>query len=271
MEFKTDIRTLYVPSNKMFELSELNFPFPRSNEVFFRAKQKEIVDQYAAARVFLNETETHDWNHWFKEIENKKANKVSELMFTSYFYESALTYYNIVVDLSWVLCYVSVEYACFQKEKRVKFSGVKSIDEAVELLRIAEKNVTTPTAENNPFEYLKTMNPDFSNAIDLIIAFWNQLNPTAIRSRYNYCKHRGKPAYSEIEELRDGKLNEVYLTELSTGIESQIASNITDVQLHCSLKEGIEVLVKFDDEVLFPYIRELINELERVLQPWPIV
>ena len=39
------------------------------------------------------------------------------------------------------------------------------IDEAAKLLRIAEANVTAPTAEVNPFGYLKKMCPEFTKAM----------------------------------------------------------------------------------------------------------
>jgi len=269
VKFKMDLSTLYATPNNLDELSEINFPFPRNTDVYFRAKQKEIVDQYFAARMFMNETETHDWKHKFKEAENKMTkNKACEFKVTSYFYESALIFYNIVIDLSWVLCYSAAEYAYFQRGKRVNFSGVMSIDEATRSLRIAENNVTNPTAKNNPFGYIKMTNPDFLPAIDLITDFCKQLDSTEIRSRYNYCKHKGKPAYFE---FHDERLNDICLTELSSGKEIQVASNIIDVQIQYSLKEGIESLFTFDNEVLFPYIRDLINELERVLQPSPMV
>lgn len=269
MDFRTDIFSLEAPSSKKFDL--VGVKMPTNIDVYFRAKQKEIIDQYAAARIFMHETETDDWKHWFNEVEDKTANDAFKFIFTSYFYESALMYYNIVVDLSWVLCYISAEFACTQKGNRVDFSGMKSIEDAAELLRSAENNVTAPTAESNPFGYLKMMNPNFSPAIDIIISFWDQFSSTPIRRKYNFCKHKGKPAYSEIEILRGGRLMGFYVEKRSTGEKSQIASDIRDVQFQFSLKEGIEELYKFDDEFLFPYIRDLLNELERVIQPSPMV
>lgn len=269
MDFTTDVFLLGAPATVKFELFGTKWPI--NKDVYFRAKQKEIVDQYAAARVFMHETDTDDWRHWYDEVDDKNANDAFKLIFTSYFYETALMYYNIVVDLSWTICYVTAEFACYQKGQRVDFSGKKSIEDATELLRNAEKNVTTPTAETNPFEYLKVMNPDFSNAIDLIIGFWNKFSSTSIRGRYNFCKHKGKPAYSEIEKLRERRHMRFYVENRTTGEKSQLASDITDVQYQFSLIEGIEELHKFDDEVLFPYIRDLFEELERVIQPSPMV
>lgn len=268
MDFRTDISSLKAPSNRTFELVGT---LPTNIDVYFRAKQKEIIDQYAAARIFMRETDTDDWGHWFFEVNDEDANTAFKLTFIAYFYEVALIYYNIVVDLSWVICYVAAEFACSQKGQRVDFSGMKTIEDAAELLRKAENNVTAPTAENNPFNYLKTMNPDFSNAIDLIIDFWNNFSSTPIRSRYNFCKHKGKPAYSEIEILRGGRIMEIHVGQKATGETSQIASDIRDVQHQFSLLDGIKQLHQFDDEVLFPYIKDLLNELEKIIQPSLVV
>ena len=49
MEFTTDIFSLDKPS-------------------YFRSKQKELVEQYSAARIFLRETD--DWEHWFNLVED---------------------------------------------------------------------------------------------------------------------------------------------------------------------------------------------------------
>jgi hypothetical protein len=107
--------------------------------------------------------------------------------------------------------------------------------------------------------------------IDLVIEFWEKFCLTSMRQKYNYCKHKGKPTYSEIEKLRDGKMVNIYINKKAIGKKIQIASDIGDVQYHFSLIEGIRELYKFDDEVLFPYIKVLFNKLEQVIQPSPIV
>lgn len=81
----------------------------------------------------------------------------------------------------------------------------------MELLRSAEKNVTAPTAEENPFAYLRIMCPEFEPVIDQIVAFWTNFGSSDIRINYNFCKHKGRPAYSEIEALRPGEYSEYML------------------------------------------------------------
>ena len=155
MDFKTNIQSLDKPSSVSFNLSKVKLP--NSNDIYFRAKQHELVEQYSAARIFMRETETQDWKHWFKPLENEDSNDYARFFFKSHFYETALFYYNAVVDISWALCYVATEFACSQKGCRVSINELKTIEEAADLLRASERNVTSPTAENNPFIYLNNL------------------------------------------------------------------------------------------------------------------
>ena len=269
LKFTTDIFSLDKPSSVTFRLSGTKLP--NNHDLFFRSKQKEIVEQYAAARIFLRETETDDWKHWFDPVENSVADKVFKLTLRSHFYEAALFYYNTIVDMSWTLCYVTAEFACNKENNRVDLSGIRPIDEAVALLRSAERNVTAPTAENNPFAYLKIMCPEFIPAFDQIINFWNGFSNSDIRKRYNFCKHKGRPAYQEIEALSSRRLMSFYVQNRNTGEKIQMASNISDVRFSFSLENAIEELVDFDDNKLFPYLRKLIDTLEDILKPSPMI
>lgn len=211
MEFATDIFSLEPNGNRTINL--IGASMPTSKDIYFRAKQKELLDQYAAARIFMHETETDDWSHWFKPTENPTNQREFELIFRSYFYESALTYYNIVVDLSWTISYLAAEFALSPKGQRVDFGGLIPIEDAYNLMCSAENNVTNPNVENSPFTYLKAMCPEYSTAIDMIIDFWNEFGHSNIRQRYNFCKHKGKTAYSEIEALRGDRLMGLFAAE----------------------------------------------------------
>ena len=269
MKFMNDIFTLDKPSSVKFEL--VGTKLPSSNDIFFRSKQHELVEQYSAARIFMHETETDDWKHWFDPIDDKIAEEAFHLIYRSHFYETALFYYNAVIDISWTLCYVAAEFACNKKGERVTISGMKSIEEANELLRSAERNVTSPTAEENPFEYLKKMCPEFIPAIDQIINFWNAFSSTDVRKRYNFCKHKGRPAYSEIENLKPARLMRIYVENKSLGQIAQIVSDVGDVKYEFSLEEAIVELKEFDDNTLFPYLKKLIETIEKILAPSPMI
>lgn len=269
MDFINDVFSLEKPTKVSFSL--IGAKLPNNHDIFFRAKQKELVEQYAAARIFLTETETDDWNHWFNPIEDEVANKAFRLIFRSHFYEAALFYYNAIVDLSWTLCYVAAEFACNQNGRRVDLAGIKPIEEAAELLRSAEKNVTAPTAETNPFVYLSEMCKEFIPAFDQIVKFWGSFSKSNIRKRYNYCKHRGRPAYTEVEALQSGRMMGFFVEDRKTGKRTQLASSISDVRYEFSLEDAIKELQKFDDDALFPYIRQLIDTIENILQPSPMI
>lgn len=144
-------------------------------------------------------------------------------------------------------------------------------NEAATLLRSAERNVTAPTAENNPFEYLRMMCPEFIPAFDQIIDFWNAFSDSEIRKRYNFCKHKGRPAYQEIEDLSSGRVMGFYVQNKDTGEKTQMASDIADVRYSFSLEDAIAQLVDFDDNKLFPYIRKLIDTIEDILKPSPMI
>lgn len=269
MVFSNDLSLLSRPSN--VEIDLLGAKFPNANDLFFRSKQEELVRQYEAARIFMYETETNDWNHWFEPIDDPTSTEAFRQIFRSHFYEAALFYYNIVVDLSWTLCYVTIEYACRNRESIVNISGIKPIEEAAELLRIAEGNVTSPTAENNPFGYLKLMCPDFEPVIDQIVDFWNSFSATETRRRYNYCKHKGRPSYEEIENLKPGRLIGLYKKGIDNGELIQIATDSRDVGYSFSLESAIIELKDFDNNTLFPYIQNLIKSIENILQPSPMI
>lgn len=137
------------------------------------------------------------------------------------------------------------------------------------MLRAAERNVTPPTAETNPFGYLKKMCPEFTSAIDLIVEFWKEFSNSEIRNKYNYCKHKGKPLYTEVAPAERRKL--IGLHYVQQGETFDLPSAAKDVQWSFSLYDSIAELQRFDDEKLFPYLKALIAELERVIEPSPMV
>ena len=255
-----------MPSKIKYQL--IGTKFPGSNDIYFRSKQKELAEQYAGARLFLVETEMSDKGHWFEDSEDEIANNAFMLTFRGYLYEAALFYYNVVVDLSWTMTYTAIEYACSLKGKRVNLSGIQPMDAATEMLRKAENNVTSPTAEENPFGYLKSMIPEFSEVIDYIVEFWNTYGTSAIRKKYNYLKHKGKPKYEELDKLDNSKFFSAYVE--CCGNMDEMATCSDDVMYKYSLEEAISELKEFDDEMLFPYIEKLINMIEANLNPSPM-
>lgn len=84
---------------------------------------------------------------------------------------------NIIGSETWTWTYVSAEYVLyeFDDDEKVKnvqdVCGMHTIDEAYDLLRKTENGVMTPHAEGNPFNYLKTMCPEFTDAVNIIVEF----------------------------------------------------------------------------------------------------
>lgn len=121
MEFNREVFDLMPPSRKTFNL--VGVKIPNDKDIFFRAKQKETLDRYQAARRFMYELETNDWDHYFQKSPIDRANIYFQNVLKAQLYEAALLFYNTVVDLSWTACYVSAEYFIYLDGKPVEIEG----------------------------------------------------------------------------------------------------------------------------------------------------
>ena len=181
------------------------------------------------------------------------------------YYEAALLFYNAVVDLSWIACYISAEYFIYVDGKPVEVEGLTPIEEAYNALRKAEGYVQHPGADGNPFEYLRKMCPQFSDTLDFVIAFWKDFADTPVRWKYNYLKHKGSLCYKEIQEREPHKIFSLQVND------KKCPSDIRDVQATINLIDAIEELRRFDNEKLFPYIESLFTQLETLVKPSPLI
>ena len=268
MEFKTNHLDL-----SQYAMSKKNrgaIKLPEDRDIFFRAKQNELVDQYTAARFFLSQACGENYKTWHKPVDNENGNSGIQNTWRSYFYEAALMYYNILVDLSWVLTYVSVEDFAFKGSNAIQFDKIKPINDAMELMRSVEEGVVDPTVESNPIMYIKKMYPRYDRAIEMVIDFWKKYKESSIRNMYNYCKHRGKPNYEEIAMSKGPKIAR-FNRPMDDGSMTRVAFDTREVRYTVSLEKSIEELFAFDDEELFPYLRSLIEELEKIVQPSPMI
>lgn len=182
-------------------------------------------------------------------------------------YEAALLFYNSVVDISWAMCYLATEYLCVKNGQTVSIDGISPISVASARARELENLSQTPTARTNPLRYLKQVCPEFEEAIDLVDGFWNTFAETEVRKKYNYCKHKGKPTYQEIEDLNPSRTWEYIVVNGNTHEIDRMPTAVSDVGYEVSLEESICELRNFDDQVLFPYIEKLITTIEHILQP----
>lgn len=256
------------PHSISFELEGTHLP--ANQDLYFVAKWHEIFERYTTARLFLRKAMEDSWDYWFKRIEDEKIQHAIEYKFKAELYETALLNYNILVDLTWAWTYVSAEYVLytFDNEGNITNSkdvcGMHPIEEAYELLRKTENGVSTPHAEGNPFNYLKVMRPEFSDAVDTIIEFWKSFSNSPIRNLYNFIKHKGKPLYEEVEEPCGGKVMFIHIGN------EEYPSDIRDVQKVISVDRGLQELIKFDNNILFPYVKKLLEQLKIAVDPSPM-
>jgi len=267
--FKNDIfGTIEPPNSTKFNL--VGTALPINQDFYFVSKWNEIFNRYCSARIFIRKTAEDDWSYWFNPVEDVESQKAFELIYISELYETALLNYNILVDLSWTITYVTAEYALYKFDKdgniinSQEIYGMLPIEESYEMLRKTENGVSTPHAEGNPFDYLRLMQPQFQDVIDLIVNFWSDFSNSNIRNLYNYIKHKGKPLYTEIENMRGKK------TMLLKIGNKDYPSDIRDVQRIISLEEGVNELIDFDDNKLFPYIKQLLELLRKAVDPSPM-
>ncbi len=272
--FKTDIFNSIISPPQSSNYNLVGTKFPSNQDMYFISKWHEIFDRYCSARIFMREAvkdEWSDWEHWFNLTDNTRTNEFFKLRLIADMYETALINYNILVDLSWTITYVSSEYILYKFDKFGnivnvnEIYGMLPIEQAYDALRGAENIVTTPTAADNPFKYLKEQLPEFEDSINLIIEFWSKFSNSEIRSIYNYIKHKGKPVYYEINELDPVRFFDIHIGN------EQYPSDIRDVQKTLRLSDSINALIEFDDNELFPYLTKLIDALKRAINPSPMV
>ena len=239
---------------------------PVGNDVFFRAKQSELIAQYQGARIFLSQTGTTAWDYWFTKTEptGEKTVQLIENNYRAYF----------------------LEYRCVADGIAVDITGIQTINTAYDALRKLESITTAPiNAKTSAFQYLKKLYPKCECAVDMVSSFWSKFYDSEIRQLYNFCKHRGKPIYKEIADLQGGEPFSIGIFQ-SPCVEQQqgtsalafsgskyqkIVSDTHDVQKKVVLSEEIERLLKFDNETLYPYIKQLLVEIERIVKPSPLV
>ena len=63
----------------------------------------------------------------------------------------------------------------------------------------------------------------------------------------------------------------IYVENKSLGEIAQIVSDVGDVKYEFSLEEAIVELKEFDDNTLFPYLKKLIETIEKILAPSPMI
>lgn len=196
-----------------------------------------------------------DWDYWYKPFNNEVKDGICHVGFNGIFLETAILYYNIVVDLTWVLCYVSAEFAGYKKGKALQLDEINLIQDTKDIIREMEKLVSNPSFEDNPLNYLKAHCPEYAPAIDLVYDFWKGFADSEVRKLYNFIKHKGKPQYNELYQYTAKKFYSFHKGD------QEYPTDANDVKLEISLYKTVELLKDYDDKVLFPYCDKLIGLL----------
>ncbi|WP_337479796.1 hypothetical protein [Phascolarctobacterium succinatutens] len=245
---------------------------PNTQGLYFIAKYQELMERYYLARVYLCEIDTPDWDHWIKN-NSEEMKKFAKIRLQASFYETALIYYNIVVDLSWILVYASLETFVWSDEVAKEAFGFKSKEEAQNILRHLEKDVGTPLTDDNQLNYLKKVDTEYGSkyryVIEYVETFWKNIKDSSVRSNYNFIKHRGRLAYKEVVDLNYKQPVRIFL-ENKDGSKVPMPDCVNDVQKTTSLHDCIEEMKNFDDEILFPYIKNLVEQLDVIVKPSPV-
>ncbi|OTN76348.1 hypothetical protein A5886_001425 [Enterococcus sp. 8G7_MSG3316] len=253
--FKKDIFSIGVIDEN------ISFFYPYASIVYMLSKQEEIMKRYESARLFLTFTlsvkEKGDLENYFGldfPNQDPTAKKGLTLTGTSYFYETALIHYNIIIDLTWVMTKTALEYLYTDTPfgQPMNLDTISEVNEAFLILRKIERDVEGPTVDDAWYEYTSSMGQTNMDLCQHVQTFWKSFSNSEIRKDYNFLKHRGTPTYKEIDELKSSKLFEY---RFSNG--NEIATKPIDVLRQRNLAEGIKNLIDFDNNLLFDYIEIL--------------
>lgn len=255
IDFKNSIISWLEEQDKRTAIPSNTIVIPSSKELFFESKLTEIQRQYQAARLFLWQIDNDDWEYWYKPYNEEVKDGIIHTSYNGMFLETAILYYNIVIDLTWVICYVSAEFAGYTKTKAMQLDNVNEIHDTKDIIRKMENMVSNPFSEDNPLNYLKVQSPEFAPAIELIYGFWKEVADSEIRSLYNFIKHKGKPQYSELYNYTAKRFYGFH----KGGME--YPTDVNDVKREISLYDTVQKLVDYNDNVLFPYCDKLFNLL----------
>lgn len=255
IEFRNEIHTWLEQQNIRTVMPSNTIIIPSSQQLFFESKLTEIHKQYQAARMFLCQVDNGAWDYWYGTFNDERKDKMVQVEFNSTFLETAILYYNIIVDLTWVLCYVSAEFAGYKRGTALQLEEINLIQETKDIIREMEKLVSNPSTEDNPLNYLKIRCSEYAAAIELVYDFWKGFADSDVRKLYNFIKHKGKPQYIELYQYTVKKI-----FSFRKG-DKEYPTDANDVKLEISLYKTVELLKDFDDKILFPYCDKLIGLL----------
>lgn len=239
---------------------------PTFQDVAFKEKWHSIYYRYESARAMLILAKEAGYEDLYKLGDlDEKNKKYFEFHRQVDFYESALCFYNFLVDYSWQIAYFAYEYVAYVKNSQIDLTELIDKKTASDTFKKLEKCITQPLNDENPLSYFSRDN-DFKEIYDLIESFFKFFKDSNIRNKYNKIKHCGNFLYTESYEYT--KMPFI----CSINIKGKdIPTDIRDIQEKTSLTDSINELINFDNDVLYPYLVKIIELLNNYLKPSKLV
>lgn len=230
---------------------------PTSREIYFESKLYEIYQRYQSARIIINAIDNNKDGYWC-DVESYDDDVV-RLNYNGLFLENMIINYNIVVDLTWIITFLSIEICHYEEKFNTKFNfnEVNEIKKTKEVIKKIEEMIKSPDSEKSIkyFNYFNSLFNEYIPITTYVKEFWKSFKESEIRGMYNFIKHRGKPEYEEIYKI----IGKKFYSYKCDGIE--YSCDMNDVRKEISLYDYIDELIEFDDNVLFPYCNKLFDML----------
>ena len=230
---------------------------PSSRELFFEGKLYEIYLRYQSARTMLNAIDNNENGYWYDDIEENKD--LIRLNYNGFFLESMIMNYNIIIDLTWVVTFLSIEICDYEikSDGNFNFSDGNDISKTKEIIKKIEGLAKRPDDReiSEYMNYFNSLSEKYIPITEHIKSFWKTFKDSEIRKLYNFIKHRGKPEYKEIYNITGRKFYS-YISD-----EIEYSTDISDIRSTISLYETLNNLIYFDDNTLFEYCDKLFELL----------
>lgn len=261
IRFRNNIGEWYSQQNKRLDTDINELRMPNSNKNFFEGKLYEIYLRYQSARIMMHSIDNNDNEYWYYNTDKEINNHIIRLNYNGFFLENAILNYNIVVDLTWIITFLSIDICYYKDNNKFVFDEINQKEESKTVINKIEKFVQSPDVDEIKefLNYFSSLHFKYEEVVNHITSFWQSFSTNEIRYLYNYLKHRGKPEYTEIYKLTGKKFFSYY------DGDKEYATDMSDIRKEISMYNQIEKLIDFDDNILFPYCNKLFQLLINII------
>lgn len=258
--YKNNITNWHEEQLKRLKIPDNTTLIQSSRVIFFESKLYDIFLRYQSARILIRSINNNDNGYWVCEDD---YNDIVRYNLNGNFLENMIINYNIVVDLTWLITCLSIEICIYEENhnEAFDFNRPNEVIKIKEVMERIEKIVKSPNSEEiaSYFSYFNALSRNYLPITNHVTQFWSSFQNSEIRKLYNFIKHRGKPEYTEIYKLT----GRGFYNYTENGIT--VATDISDVRKEISFEEELKKLIKFDEDVLFPYCDKLFKLLIHVV------